>query len=342
MSFSRASTVTLQGEEVLLSQEDSFAPEEVPDYLLEDPEDNDSLKRLIVAVDFGTTYSAVSYAALEAGEGSRFLRLDEIHSIQNFPDDWNVGGAGAMKCEVPTEVIYPLDRHFRSKEDLAVNGGSVEDAEASGPAEPPSPVQQGPPQHGSPGISIFRSQGDDNDDEEDRMSIDETDSFRWGYGVHEACCLQATHADPTNKPLSRFKLLLDNSPMTDKVREELAQTLKNLKKRKIIKNDLDPIVDFLTCLLRHAKSELAAAGFDGSYRTEVVLCVPAIWSQSASRSMQTAMARAVAQARFGGVDVQNDSIGRLFIVSEPEAAAAYVLAEERDISVKFIAFSTDT
>jgi hypothetical protein len=75
------------------------------------------------------------------------------------------------------------------------------------------------------------------------------------------------------------------------------------------------------------------AGFDDSYSKEIVLCVPAIWTQKACRDMQTAMARAMGQARFEGVDVRNNSIENLFIVSEPEAAAAYVLATERGVSV---------
>ncbi|KAL2137237.1 hypothetical protein VTI74DRAFT_6448 [Chaetomium olivicolor] len=164
------------------------------------------------------------------------------------------------------------------------------------------------------------------------MSIDETTSFRWGYGAHEAWGMSATHADPKNKPLARFKLLLDSSPRTRAIRDELNVTLHELKRKRIIKDPRDVITDFLTCLLRHAKSELESAGFDDSYKLETVLCVPAIWSQKACRDMQTAMAKAMGQAGFQGVDVQNNSIENLFIVSEPEAAAAFVLAESRDIS----------
>ncbi len=64
------------------------------------------------------------------------------------------------------------------------------------------------------------------------------------------------------------------------------------------------------------------------------MCVPAIWEQAACRGMQTAMATALKQAQFTRVRVENNSIENLFIVSEPEAAAAYVLAMESVIQVR--------
>ncbi len=95
-------------------------PEDVPDYLFEDIDFDTPSKRLIIAVDFGTTYSAVSYVALEKEESGDYLRLDRIQSIQDFPDVTTFGVWGnSMQSEVPTEVIYPLDRRFRKKEDLA-------------------------------------------------------------------------------------------------------------------------------------------------------------------------------------------------------------------------------
>jgi hypothetical protein len=102
--------------------------------------------------------------------------------------------------------------------------------------------------------------------------------------------------------------------------------------KRIIQKPLDVIVDFLTSLMRHAKSEIERAGFDDSYKTEIVLCVPAIWTQKALRDMQGALAKAMALAGFPGVDPDTNTIDNLFIVSEPEAAAAFVLTNERDIS----------
>ncbi|OIW35554.1 hypothetical protein CONLIGDRAFT_710725 [Coniochaeta ligniaria NRRL 30616] len=328
MSFSRASTATLgRGYEDDAPPQGltAPAPEEVPDELLDDLDINPHARRLIIAVDFGTTYSAVSYTVLEGADPVHYLDLNRIRSIQNFPDAWNWGEDG-MKCEVPTEVIYPLDRKFREKENL---DDPDEEEGQDTPTTDPNRAAASAQFRDFERLAVFGQIGSF---DADQMSIDGTTSFRWGYGAHEAWRFPTTHADPKNKALSRFKLLLDNSPMTDAIRDDLKLTLDELKRLKIIKEPLHVIVDFLTCLLRHTQSELEMAGFDDSYSKEIVLCVPAIWSQKACRDMQTAMARAMGQAKFEGVDVQNNSIENLFIVSEPEAAAAYVLATERGVS----------
>ena len=300
-------------------------PEQVPDHLLDDPEVPDPAKRLIMAVDFGTTYSAIAYVAFEEDESVGYLNPSRIRTIQNYPDDANFGSLdGEMRSEVPTEVIYPLDQSFREKEGLSEEAAEEEELDDLGRFE-----EQGG--SGNP-LAVFG--GGQYSQDPDQMSIDEDSSFRWGYGAHEAWGRSATHADPKNRPLARFKLLLDDSPRTEAVRNELNVTLDELKKKRIINDHRDVIADFLTCLLRHAKSELLSAGFDDNYKLETVLCVPAIWSQKACRDMQTALAIAMGRAGLQGVDVLNNSIENLFIVSEPEAAAAYVLAESRNISVK--------
>lgn len=357
MDISRASTVTIGRDgsfacdqflpmdgESGNSSADEVLPEEVPDYLLADlsADVESQSKRLVIAVDFGTTYSAVSYVALGEDESGHHLARDRIRSIQNFPNDWDVGESGdGMKSEVPTEVIYPLDCDFRKKERLGdpsereEQGHEYESAAEAHtfPRELLAAQAAGFDGLGDNGLAVFGQQAiDDNDP----MSIDDdSTSFRWGYGVHEAWGMHATHADPSNQALSRFKLLLDDSQTTQAIRTQLAHTLDHLKTRKIIGRHYDVITDFLTCLMRHTKSELWSAGFDERYRVEIVLCVPAIWTQKACRVMQVALARAMKQANFDGVHVQNDSIENLFIVSEPEAAAAFVLAQdfERDVEV---------
>ncbi|KAK4240612.1 hypothetical protein C8A03DRAFT_13115 [Achaetomium macrosporum] len=332
MNSSKESTATLEADVNPIVwhppsvMENVLVPEQVPDRLLDGPGVPDLSKRLIMAVDFGTTYSAIAYVALEEGESAGYLDPARIRTIQNYPDDATFGSLDdEMRSEVPTEVIYPLDRDFRKREGLVA--GRKEDQ----PGDVPPTGTVEPEALGGPGnrLAIF---GPQCNYDPDQMSIDERTSFRWGYGAHELWGMSATHADPKNKPLGRFKLLLDNSPRTQAIRDELNETLHELKRKRIIKDPHDVIADFLTCLLRHAKSELESAGFDDSYRLETVLCVPAIWSQKACRDMQTAMAKAMGQAGFQGVDVENNSIENLFIVSEPEAAAAFVLAESRDIS----------
>lgn len=359
MRAPRSSTATLGREDSHVRSQGSAAggsnPEAVPEGLLDDGFPRNLGRRLIIAVDFGTTYSAVSYVTLEEGESAQYIDSRRIRSIQNYPDDQNFGYTGDMRCEVPTEVMYPLERRhmreFRRRECMK-NAGRTHDSEpeeqneeyedsdtVDDEAEPDMPgvdvhmVEEANMDvdmlDDSEGLAIFGPQ-DDSEGADDNQQ-----SFKWGYSVHEARGLVATHADPTNQVLARFKLLLDNSPLTNAIRARLEPTLRELKAKKIIKDSHHVIVDFLTCLLRHTRSQLKEAGInDEEYHTEMVLCVPAIWTQKACRDMQTALAKAMYLAGFGGVDVENNCIENLFIVSEPEAAAAYVLAKDRRITVR--------
>jgi len=310
-------------------------PERAPEHLLRGAsEDAASVKRLIVSVDFGTTYSAVAYVALDEGDDDRaYLDPSRIRTVQNYPDDATFGNLDDhMRSEVPTEVIYPLDRHFREKaargrDAIADSGGEdYDNFDPSLPFEDEEPLDP---------ENVFAVFGQSHSgDGAHLMSIDDDDnSFRWGYAAHEAWGRSATHNGANSKPLSRFKLLLDDSPRTAAIRADLGRTLDELKKKRIIRNPLDVIVDFLTSLMSHAKSEIERRGFDDSYKTEIVLCVPAIWTQKALRDMQGALAKAMTLAGFPGIDPDTNTIESLFIVSEPEAAAACVLTNERDISV---------
>ncbi|EMT64826.1 hypothetical protein FOC4_g10007517 [Fusarium odoratissimum] len=177
-----------------------------------------------------------------------------------------------MGMEVPTEVIYPLDRHFRDHFNL---DNPEEDLENGDSVEVPVPDEDGD-------IS---------------MLSDVSEEFRWGYRVHEVWNRPSTHSNTTNQPLSRFKLLLDNSEMTES----------------------------------HTRSQLRRQGFDDSYEKEMILCVPAIWTQKACRDMQACLAVAMKRANFTRADLQNKSIDNLFIVSEPEAAAAHMLSTSAEI-----------
>ena len=61
---------------------ESANPKLVPEYLLRDPSvDPAAYKRLVVTVDFGTTYSAIAYYALGKGEDSSYLDPSRIRTI---------------------------------------------------------------------------------------------------------------------------------------------------------------------------------------------------------------------------------------------------------------------
>ncbi|KAF5704611.1 Hsp70 chaperone protein [Fusarium mundagurra] len=310
MSFSRSSTVTLGRENApnhrSQSEEDPIRPEPINLDLLDEDRGDPFPKRLIIAVDFGTTYSAVSYVYVPQGCPSDSVDSRSIRSIGNYPENYNYGYNDPMGMEVPTEVIYPLDRHFRDHFNL---DNPEEHLENGDDDEVPVPDEDGD-------IS---------------MISDVSEEFRWGYRVHEVWNRPSTHSNTTNQPLSRFKLLLDNSEMTETVRRDVRQTINTLKRRNIIQGPLHVIADFLTYLLEHTRSQLRRQGFDDSYEKEMILCVPAIWTQKACRDMQACLAVAMKRANFTRADLQNKSVDNLFIVSEPEAAAAHMLSTSAEI-----------
>jgi hypothetical protein len=116
-------------------------------------------------------------------------------------------------------------------------------------------------------------------------------------------------------------LWLDKSEHTASVRAELDPILRRLKRKKVIKENEDVIADYLGRLFMHTKAQLKEEGvISDATPIEHVLTVPAIWTADACRKMQRAMAVAIEQAKFGAVE-------NLFLVSEPEAAATYVLSQ---------------
>lgn len=309
--------------------QDAHMRQETLETVLQRYSNSHQSKRLIIAVDFGTTYSAVSFVSLAEGENAEFVGPERIQSIGRYPGESSGKVNDGMRNEVPTEVIYPLDRRFRLRDEWSLG----EDYERGSDEDQPGEQVRGEAMD----VDVDMSDGEGGFGDFDFTEFEEFESapqdFQWGYEVHEAWRFPDTHFDETNQALSRFKLLLDDSARTEEIRKQLSPTLKELESRKIIQGPLTVIADYLTCLLRHAKSELRARGFDESYPVELVMCVPAIWKQKACRDMQTAMAKAMQQADFQGVDIQSNSIENLFIVSEPEAAAAYVLATDRTIRV---------
>ncbi|KAF5572636.1 Hsp70 chaperone protein [Fusarium pseudocircinatum] len=286
-------------------EQDDARPEPINLDLLDEDRGDPFPKRLIIAIDFGTTYSAVSYVEVLQGCASDSVDTRNIRSIGNYPDSWHYYDA-PMGTEVPTEVIYPLDRHFRDHFNLDNPDKQLKSVDS---VEVPVPEADG---------------------DTSRLS-DMSQAFRWGYQVHEVWNRASTHSNTTNQPLSRFKLLLDNSEMAESVKRDVRETVNTLRRRNIIQGPLHVIADFLTYLLGHTRSQLLRQGFDDSYEKEMILCVPARWTQKACRDMQSCLAAAMKRASFTGADLQNKSIDNLFIVSEPEAAAAHMLSTSAEI-----------
>ena len=261
---------------------------------------------LIIATDFGTTFSSVAFA--RRGEALR----PEIKLITNYPHDPMSLRNDSTK-QVPTESWYP-DAHqaIESASDPAFSHLNYEPVENLYNAED---------------VGEPRNRNDpDRMDTDPQIEENEQTDFHWGYGIQSLTTPDMVRSDYNR--VARSKLLLDKSEETEGVRRELRPVLNRLKQRKRIKLDEDVIADYLTQLFRHTKEQLVRDhGFTDATPIEHVLCVPVIWTGSASRTMQRAMTTAVKNSGLGTMD-------GLFLVSEPEAAAAYVLDKGNEVNVR--------
>jgi hypothetical protein len=94
----------------------------------------------------------------------------------------------------------------------------------------------------------------------------------------------------------------------------------------------DPITDFLVPVLRHSRRQLIKhEGLIDQCSISFVLTVPLIWDATSLRILQTAMEVAIRETKFG--NLSHGSVGDLFIISEPEAAATYLLGGSDDMLV---------
>ena len=270
---------------------------------------SDDEKRFVVSIDFGTTFSSVSFIALPKHQRDPPIDRKKIRSIVNYPGEPNWGQMRAKSREVPTESWYPQEALFNdSTEEVMMSGGNFnDDVHEDENALPDEILPQ------------------EDDGAADNEPDDSSSGFLWGFGIQEL--LQDTdHKWNRNRLITRSKLLLDASEHTDEVRRQLRPILDRLRRKNLIKKDEDVIAHYLMHLFRHVKEQLTRFhGFTMTCQVEFVLCVPAMWTPQASRTMQTVMETAISRSGFGSVD--KGSVDNLFIVSEPEAASVQVLAD---------------
>jgi hypothetical protein len=293
------------------------------DMEVDDPEDEQG-DHLIVAFDFGTTFSSVAYARLKATTPRNSLGLADIKCIARYPDDRPpprmVSFAWEPREDVPTELWYSVRQNASQKQSQSYT-------------QPPNQEAADEEAVESDASSEFTASIHEDEEElENDQDLTEKENLRstplfWGFGVQKQLKSIDIPKDGTRR-LTRFKLMLDESnPATQAVRTELAPILKNLKRSKMITQETDVFRDYLHQLFNHTKHELQTLNeYDDRTPIEFVLCVPAVWPAKACRIMQNAMNDAAKLSGLG--KVVNGSLDNLFIISEPEAAAACVLAEE--------------
>lgn len=285
--------------------------------------------RLIIAIDFGTTFSSVAYTKIKKGERPSQLTLQDVKCIDRYPDyrpsTSIIPPLGDPHCieDVPTELWY--DPNSQRVSPSRESPAELDDENDTGHRW----------------VSLYPSSDEDEELEEQEepekhnneqrhreRSLETSRPQYWGFGVQN----QLRRMDiPKNheRRVTRFKLLLDKSKETAEVRRTLDPIMKALKKRRLISQYTDTITHYLTHLLENTKNQLTASGeLEHGTPIEFVLCVPAKWPTRGSRVMQSSIKQAVKDAGLG--EQTDDGVSDLFIVSEPEAAAACVLSENKD------------
>jgi hypothetical protein len=285
-------------------------------------------KRFILAVDFGTTFSSVAYVQLDGTMPNTPLGLENVKCITRYPSDRSAPRDGWQPREdVPTELWYNL-AGSAEREPSHNLGVRLTDDDS---------VLENIPEIDLGSDSSSESESELEPETERKEEEPRTSGTRfWGFEVQ----LQLQRTDqPKNgmKRVARFKLMLDEgNTLTAPIRGEIEPVLRNLRRSKLIDKDMDVISDYLTELFTHTRNELRKTpDFNENIPIEFVLAIPAVWPSKACRTMQTAMSAAVQRSGLGYRG--KESLANLFIVSEPEAAAGYVLAEDsNDIYVSSV------
>ncbi|KAF2020703.1 hypothetical protein BU24DRAFT_469468 [Aaosphaeria arxii CBS 175.79] len=150
-----------------------------------------------------------------------------------------------------------------------------------------------------------------------------------GWEVQETLGTEYTEEEEENHNisdgrLSRMKLLLDNTEFTREIRDTLETKIGGLKKRNIVRSSFDVITHYLTVLLCQLKEFLQThEGFHDRSTAELIISVPVSWTPKANNTMCQCMIEAM---RRSGVGLnEHNSVPKLFMVNESEAAATYAL-----------------
>jgi hypothetical protein len=298
--------------DVEMTIEDNEPEYEEPNVMDHDPISNIREDRIIIAIDFGTTFSSVAYAVLQKGVAPENVDIRRVKCIGRYPGYDIPNGMLDDRQDVPTELWYSFEDQSPPRNPINEEDSSSSDDESS-------------PGHSS---VLEDDYGLDENTDVPRANLCDTPVPQyWGFNVQRHLNTMNIPRD-TVSPLTRFKLTLDNTEDTMKLRADLGTILSTLHAKNIIKDDSDIFADYLTHLLRHSKEQLELSDeLKSNLIFQFVLCVPAKWPVKACRTMQTALERAVQRAGFG-VKAQ-EGAHNLFMISEPEAAAECILSEAR-------------
>jgi hypothetical protein len=159
---------------------------------------------------------------------------------------------------------------------------------------------------------------------------DTGDAVQCGWSVTEAlqeCYPPSPIHHNLNHYIQGFKLLLDTTAATKKVRENLKRKVRALVEGGFTtcREGDDIFVCFFTWWLRHSRECAIARGLEeGIPRPEFVLTMPSGWGVPSYQRWLKAFDQAIRNVWH----IHNDSNPpKIFTISEPSAAASFYLAE---------------
>ncbi|KAJ5054792.1 uncharacterized protein L3040_001056 [Drepanopeziza brunnea f. sp. 'multigermtubi'] len=281
-------------------------------------------KKFVIGLDYGTTFTSVSYYTCPENEDNPQALPSDIKNIVNWPDD----GMSGMRRQVPTECWYSTIPKTRILPPDQYEIGEWDDKPGVvGPATRPVP------RHLDGDANLYNS---DEEDDEDFSK------FLWGYEVpyHK---YEENAARPRDeiRCIERPKLMLVDTAHTQEDRDRLRPKLDHLISQGLIqkygkryspneRDVQDTISDFLIEVFQHTKKQLMETeGLTEECQVSFVMTVPAIWSPRSSRILQYAMEAAIRTTGLGTLGY--GSVDNLFIITEPEAAATYLLRKSHEM-----------
>lgn len=282
----------------------------------------DIRRRFIIGIDYGTTFTSVSYHASREDDPESLVFPNQIGIIRRWPCDSMKG----VNMQVPTESWYSSVPQARAlaKGQFENSDSEWESENADGPEVAPKAQNSVRPTDST-------------------LDHEASLEFLWGYQVPYQRFREYSTRN-LDRHIERAKLMLVSSKHTVKDRQRLRPQLNRLINAGIIRkfskreepdarDAQDIIADFLVPVLRHTHEQLVKFEDFHSNNCSVsfALTVPTIWSSKSSRVLQYALDDAIRVTGFGTLG--HGSVDNLFVVSEPEAAAAYLLGNSRDMLV---------
>ena len=299
-------------------------------------ETNEPVNSFLVGLDFGTTFSSVSFATVPASdpEGFRHIQASDVKNITNWP-----GEPSGFAEQVPTEIWYPRKPIKRSS---PYNQFDCSKDKASGMQEEYIWDDEDDDDEASAGDAGSGSITMGMELQTPAFDDDDSGDLFWGYTVLNQRYIHHSTRDPSL--LVRLpKLMMLGTEYTKAGRKGLQSQLTCLVERGIIRKygkraepdtrDIrDVITDFIIKMLQHTQNQLAIYhGYTPRCLVEITFPVPTVWSPEGSRIMQFCVEAAIRATSFG--TLTNGSVHNLFIGSEPEAGIGFLIQNTKEITV---------